>query len=68
MRIKGSSVGHMEHGQSGEVYSTAEVLHVEKNGLCESVTVGTHCHNTNEAQSTNSFKNRLDKFWSDMDA
>jgi len=32
MRIKKSSVGHMEHEESGEVYSITEVLHVEKNG------------------------------------
>ena len=26
-------MGHMEHGESGEVYSITEVLRVEKNGL-----------------------------------
>jgi len=36
--------------------------------VSESVIVWTHCHNKWLKQSTNSCKNRLDKFWSDMGA
>jgi len=48
-----------------------ELENVLQSSVSESVTVGTWNslpQHLIEAQSTNSFKNRLDKFWSDVGA